>query len=96
MNSLLSVAAAFTPPLPLPSLDSNPNGFPCPGPPSPVPRYRHFDTDSDDELEDDQEANGDPNSPWKGESQRYVYTVEAVPDNMSIVEWWGVRVFIAW
>ncbi|KIM41960.1 hypothetical protein M413DRAFT_18815 [Hebeloma cylindrosporum] len=54
---------------------------------------RHLDTDSDNgsDSEDDEDAGGDLNSPWKGEFRRYLDTVEAVPPNMNIVEWWGLN-----
>jgi len=50
---------------------------------------RHLETDSDNES--DAEDVIDPKQPWKGEYQRYIDTVEAVPADMNIVEWWGVR-----
>ena len=50
---------------------------------------RHLETDSDNES--DGEDAIDPKHPWKAEYQRYIDTVEAVPTDMDIVEWWGVR-----
>ena len=46
----------------------------------------HLDTDS--EAED--EVNEDPNMPWKAEFDRYMDTHDIVPNDMSIVHWWGV------
>ena len=50
---------------------------------------RVIDTDSEDEDEDLQST--DPSKPWLVEFDRYFSVVESIPDNMTIVEWWGVR-----
>ena len=50
---------------------------------------RAIDTDSEDEDEDD--PSSDPSRPWIAEFDRYFTVVESIPDNMTIVEWWGVR-----
>ena len=55
--------------------------------------HQHLDTDSDNNLADDEESGGDLNSPWKGEFQHYLNTVEAILHDMDIVEWWGVHAF---
>jgi hypothetical protein len=45
-------------------------------------------------LETDSEAE-DANSnaasePWSVEFERYLNTIEAVPEDVNVVEWWGV------
>ena len=49
---------------------------------------RHLESDS--EAEDDDEVSEDPTKPWKAEFDRYMDTHDIVPDDMSIVHWWGV------
>ncbi|KAF8950693.1 hypothetical protein BDZ97DRAFT_1163754 [Flammula alnicola] len=51
---------------------------------------RNLETDSECE-EDDDNPMSDPTKPWMTEFHRYIDTVEAVPDDMDIVQWWGVR-----
>ena len=52
---------------------------------------RNLETDSDNDTEDDDDdLKANPQKPWLSELGRYLATVEAVPDNMDIVEWWGV------
>ena len=50
---------------------------------------RNLDTDSENEDDDDEML--DPAKPWMGEFKRYLDTMDVVPENMSIVRWWGVR-----
>ena len=37
----------------------------------------------------------DPDKPWMPEYLRYTRSVEHVPESMSTIEWWGVRVFLS-
>lgn len=53
---------------------------------------RNLDTDS--EGEDDENGGSDPSKPWMAEFQRYMNTHDLVPEGMSIVEWWGVCIFL--
>jgi hypothetical protein len=45
------------------------------------------DTESDD---DDDRQGADPTSSWIDEWKLYINTYEVVPDDMGIVQWWGV------
>lgn len=50
---------------------------------------------SDDESDDDHPPSrtaelSDPNKPWKSEFDRYLETIEQVPEGMDIIKWWGV------
>ncbi|PSR75311.1 hypothetical protein PHLCEN_2v9174 [Hermanssonia centrifuga] len=49
---------------------------------------------SDDESDDDHPPSrtaelSDPNKPWKSEFDRYLETIEQVPEGMDIIKWWG-------
>jgi hypothetical protein len=46
------------------------------------------DKSGDDELE---ESEVDPQLPWLREFHLYLNSPILVPDNMSIIQWWGVR-----
>ena len=48
----------------------------------------NLDTDSENEDDDDEML--DPAKPWMGEFKQYLDTMDVVPENMSIVRWWGV------
>lgn len=50
---------------------------------------RNLDTDSEAEDNDDG-INVDPLKPWMAEFKHYLDTHEIVPEEMSIVRWWGV------
>lgn len=58
-----------------------------------IDRLVHRHLESDSEAEDD-ELSQDPSSPWKAEFERYLNTHDIVPEEMSIVHWWGVCVQI--
>lgn len=47
---------------------------------------------SDDESDDGEleESLEDPQSPWLKEFHLYLNSATAVPENMSIIQWWGV------
>ena len=63
---------------------------PCPG-----LLHQHLDADSDNDSHSEHDEDGDPNSPWKAEFWCYLNTVEALPQDMDIIEWWGVCFFIS-
>ena len=48
----------------------------------------------DSEYEGDKEDDplSDPTKPWRGEFLRFLNAKDVIPENMGIVEWWGVRV----
>ena len=48
---------------------------------------RELDTDSEAE----EENNVDPSKPWLAEFERYMGTHESILEDMSTVQWWGVR-----
>lgn len=56
-----------------------------------LPR-RTIDTDS--EGDDEVDPLLDPSKPWLAEFDRYLTTVESIPNDMTIAEWWGVRAFV--
>ncbi|KAF9456932.1 hypothetical protein BDZ94DRAFT_1314665 [Collybia nuda] len=47
------------------------------------------DTDSD--KSDDEDTSADPSWPWLAKFQWYLNTSDILPEDMSVVEWWGVR-----
>jgi hypothetical protein len=47
--------------------------------------------DTDTENGDDDGEIYDAGKPWLSEWNRYERTLEAIPDGMGIVRWWGVR-----
>lgn len=47
-------------------------------------------TDSEAEEDEDSFANTSA-KPWRAKFQRYLDTVEAIPDDIDIVAWWGVH-----
>lgn len=52
---------------------------------------REDDSDSDDSDNED-DISADPTQPWLAEFQRYLDTNDIMPEEMSVVEWWGVRI----
>jgi len=43
------------------------------------------------ENEDNNDKMLDPAKPWMNEFKWYLDTMDVVPENMSIVQWWGVH-----
>lgn len=48
---------------------------------------------SDDETEIAGPSSASLGNPWKGEFTKYYDAVDALPDGVSVVEWWGVSTF---
>jgi len=48
---------------------------------------------SDESDNESEEVPVDPDSPWMREFQLYLNTATSVPENMSIIHWWGVSHF---
>lgn len=50
-------------------------------------------SDSDEESEQGSHTqSSQTQTPWKIEFDRYLDTHEQLPDNMSVIQWWGVSV----
>lgn len=47
--------------------------------------------DSNSNSEDEVDPQLDPSKPWLAEYNRYISTIESVPTEMGIVQWWGVH-----
>jgi hypothetical protein len=62
-------------------------------------RQNMDDTDSDNSSDEEPEVD-DTAQPWLHEWALYTTTHEVVPENVGIVQWWGVRnlfiFYIAW
>jgi len=57
---------------------------------------RELDTDSDnlDDVSDDDGDDQDPTKPWLGEFHRFLKTEHVLAEDMTVVQWWGVRICV--
>ena len=47
--------------------------------------------DSDSNMSDDDLDDTNATKPWLSEFHRYLNTHDVIPENMTIVKWWGVH-----
>ena len=52
----------------------------------------NIETDSEYEGDEEEDPLSDPTKPWRGEFLRFLNARDVIPENMGIVEWWGVSV----
>ena len=52
----------------------------------------NIETDSEYEGDEEDDPLSDPTKPWRGEFLRFLNAKDVIPENMGIVEWWGVSV----
>jgi hypothetical protein len=50
----------------------------------------NIETDSEYEGDEEEDPLSDPTKPWRGEFLRFLNAKDVIPEDMGIVEWWGV------
>jgi len=57
---------------------------------------RELDTDSDnsDDVSDNESDDQDPTKPWLTEFHRFLKIEHVLAKGMTIVQWWGVRIWV--
>jgi len=53
----------------------------------------NIETDSEYEGDEEEDPLSDLTKPWRGEFLRFLNAKDVIPENVGIVEWWGVSVF---